>query len=86
MFLRKDEENAYKELECYFDLQKQAIELIEKGKFEDALIYHQNMIWSIGELKRLHNDKLMTDEAELILRQIGFRDQQEVIKNLKGVR
>lgn len=85
MYLRKDHENALQELKCYEYLKEQASILLELGKFDEALIYHDNMIRSINELKKMHNEKLMIDQAKFILKQIESTEQHhQLMKKLRA--
>jgi len=88
MFTAADQEAAKKELDCYGYLLKTAIELFAQGKFNKALIYHQNIIRSLDELHRMRINKEMHDEAWLLLKQIEARQTQDELlgrfKNDKG--
>lgn len=70
MFLAKDQENAKKELDCYDYLLTNAIELLIKGEFRQAAIYHYNIARSLEELGTLRVNKIVSDEAKELLRQI----------------
>lgn len=75
MFLEEDRNNASKELQCYKYLKDRAVILLEQGKFDEALIYHQNMVRSINELKRMHNGKLQEDQIQFLVKQIESTQQ-----------
>lgn len=85
MYLEKDREHANRELNCYEYCQEKAQTLIDQGKFEDAIIYHRNMIHSIEALKTLHKEKLTYDQAVFILKQIESSNQHHELLKRAGM-
>ncbi|GAA0434628.1 hypothetical protein GCM10008934_25110 [Virgibacillus salarius] len=74
MFLPKDQEQADKELDCYNYLLANAIELMLKGEFAKAAVYHSNIARSLDELDRLKRNKQIAEEAKDLLEQINKQD------------
>ena len=77
MFLEIEQEKANKEIDCYGYLLKKAIELMAKGEFGKAAIYHQNITRSLEELDRMKRNKQTSEEVNLLLKQIQSDQQQK---------
>ena len=70
MFLDKHMKQAESEQDCFAYNLNLAIEQYHKGNFDKAAIYLENATRSAWELESLSNQKKMTDEAWLLLKQV----------------
>lgn len=80
-FLKKDQERAQRELDCYAYCLNLSLENFLNNKFEKAASYHENVARSLRAIKDMKEDKLATDQAALILGQIKEREQQDELLN-----
>lgn len=67
--------------ERYLNLAK--IEL-DKGNFEKAALFSNHATAVTSELKRLHVEKLMVDEARAILKQVKHRELADQMMDRKN--
>lgn len=70
MFLDKHKTQAENEQDCFAYNLNLAIEQYRKGRFEKCAVYLENAAGFAWNLNALHNEKQMTDEAWLLLKQI----------------
>lgn len=80
-FLKKDQERAQRELDCYGYCLNLAIKKFMDAEFEKAAAYHENITRSLKAIEDMKENKLATDQAAYFLGQIKAREQQDELLN-----
>lgn len=84
-FLPEDWADAMDELNCTLHCLTIATNSIEQGDYQMAIVYHENLLRSIKELKRLNDRKKRSENLHSMISELSKTGVKVMVLRVKGV-
>lgn len=83
MFLRSNQDEANRELDCYAYLLRNSIGFFMLGDFDKAAAYHENIVRSLKELGRMKSEKEKWDKVRDLITESESNYQKELLHKMQ---